>query len=560
MAVETVTEAAEPTDFSEDARSGNALKVYAETARRRGDGLAIEMGGWTISHVELLERARRFAGGLAALGLEPGDRVLVYLPNCPEYLIGSLGALSAGTPASPANPQYKARELGYQLEDSDAAAVLTHVALRERVAETLAETGRDPHVVVATAGTDAGAGDLPDGDLHFDDVDGEPTTVEVESEDVALQPYTSGTTGRPKGVLVTHENLRAQAFAGLSDEVEPHEDRSLTILPLYHITGYTHCSWQPLVRGGAVFLRNPADWDAEELMRTIEEHDITTFIGVAAMYVDLVNHEAFGDYDLSSLVVANEGGAKMPVAVQEQFEDTTGIVVEEGYGLTETTGATHNSANTTFGPRVGMVGQPMRMTDSKVVDEDGNEVPIGEEGEILVRGPQVMKGYHDRPEANEEVFTEDGYFRTGDVGRRDAQNYYEIVDRKKHVIVTAGYNVYPSEVEALLYEHEAVADVAVVGIPDERRNETVHAYVIPAPGVEPSAELGEELKQYCLDNLAEYKHPREVEFVQELPRTASGKVQKFKLSGGEREVEDEVDASGGAGERGGADDTEGGDG
>ncbi|HKJ58549.1 MAG TPA: AMP-binding protein, partial [Halobacteriales archaeon] len=201
MAVETVTEAAEPTDFSEDVRSGNALEVYAETARRRGDALAIEMGGWTISHVGLLDRARRFAGGLADLGLEPGDRVLVYLPNCPEYLIGSLGALGAGTPASPANPQYKARELGYQLEDSDAAAVLTHVALRERVAETLAETGRDPHVIVATSGTGAGAGDLPDGDLHFDDVDGEPTMVEVESEDVALQPYTSGTTGRPKGVL-----------------------------------------------------------------------------------------------------------------------------------------------------------------------------------------------------------------------------------------------------------------------------------------------------------------------------------------------------------------------
>jgi len=547
MAVQTVTEAFEPADFPEDVLSGNALRVYAETARRRGDALAIETNGWTIGHAGLYERARRFAGGLVDLGLSPGDRVLVYLPNCPEYLIGTFGAMAAGTPASPANPQYKARELGYQLEDSDAAAVLTHVALRERVAETLAETGRDPQVIAATSGTDAGPDDLPEGDVHFDAVDGEPTMVEVDGDDVALQPYTSGTTGRPKGVLVTHENVRAQAFAGLYDDVGPDEDRSLTILPLYHITGFTHCSWQPLVRGGSVYLRNPADWDPEELMATIEEHDIAVFVGVAAMYVDLVNHDSFGDYDLSSLVVANEGGAKMPVAVQERFESVTGVGVAEGYGLTETTGATHNTQDTTFGPRAGMVGQPLRMTEAKVVDDDGEEVPIGEEGEILVRGPQVMKGYHDRPEANEAVFTDEGYFHTGDVGRRDAQNYYEIVDRKKHVIVTAGYNVYPSEVEALLYEHDAVADVAVVGVPDERRNETVHAYVIPAPGVEPSPELADELKQFCLDELAEYKHPRMVEFVAELPRTASGKVQKFKLSGGEREVDDgrADDATGG---------------
>ena len=522
--------AIEPEDFGEAARSGNALGVYAETARRRADALAIEMDGWTITHGDLLERAERFAGGLHDLGLDPGDRILVYLPNCPEYLIGNFGALAAGTPASPANPQYKARELGYQLEDTDAAAVLTHVGLRDRVAETLEETGRDPAVITVGASE---ADDLPDGDVPFEDVDGEPTVVDVDGDDVALQPYTSGTTGRPKGVLTTHENVRAQGFAGLRDDVEPDAERSLTVLPLYHITGFTHCTWQPLVRGGSVYLRDPAEWDAEEAMRTIESESISTFVAVAAMYADVVNHEAFGEYDLSSLVVANEGGAKMPVALLERWEETTGVLVSEGYGLTETTGATHDGQDSTFGIRAGTIGQPYRMTEAKVIDDEGEEVPVGEEGEIAVRGPQVMKGYHDRPEANEESFTDDGYFRTGDVGRRDARNYFEIVDRKKHVIVTAGYNVYPSEVEALLYEHEAVADVAVVGVPDERRNETVHAYVVTAPGVEPSPELAEELKQFCLDELAEYKHPREVEFVSELPRTASGKVQKFKLAGGD---------------------------
>jgi long-chain acyl-CoA synthetase len=256
-------------------------------------------------------------------------------------------------------------------------------------------------------------------------------------------------------------------------------------------------------------------------MRTIEEAGITHFVGVTAMYVDMVESESFGEYDLSSLVTANEGGAKMSVAVQRRFEEVAGVRMSEGYGLTETNGATHTQQGSAFGLRHGTIGQPLRHTECRVVDEDGEEVPVGEEGELLVRGPQVMKGYHDMPEATEAAFTEAGFFRTGDVARRDEDNYYEIVDRKKHVIVTAGYNVYPSEVEELLREHEAVAD--------ERRNEVPVAYVVPAPGVEPDDALAESIRQFSLDTIAEYKHPREVTFVEELPRTASGKVQKYKL-------------------------------
>ncbi len=267
-------------------------------------------------------------------------------------------------------------------------------------------------------------------------------------------------------------------------------------------------------------------------MELIEEAGITHFVGVTAMYVDLVNADTFGERDLRSLVQAAEGGAKMSVAVQREFEAVAGVEMAEGYGLTETSGATHSQQGSTYGPRRGTVGQPLRTTDCKLVDDDGEEVAVGEAGELLVRGPQVMRGYHDMPEATAAAFTETGYFRTGDVARRDPENYYEIVDRKKHVIVSAGYNVYPSEVEELLHEHDAVADAAVVGVPHERRNEVPIAYVVPRPGVEPGADVtAEDLKRYCLDAIAAYKHPRRVIFLDDLPRTASGKVQKFKLEG-----------------------------
>jgi long-chain acyl-CoA synthetase len=244
----------------------------------------------------------------------------------------------------------------------------------------------------------------------------------------------------------------------------------------------------------------------------------------------MVNAESSGEHDLTSLVSAGEGGAKMSVAVQHEFEEMAGVEMAEGYGLTETNGATHSQQGSTYGLQHGTIGQPLRTTDCKIIDESGEEVSIGEEGELLVRGPQVMKGYHRMPRATDEAFTEHGYFRTGDIARRDENNYYEIVDRKKHIIVSAGYNVYPSEIEELLSEHEAVAEACVVGLPDERRNEVPKAYVVPRPGVEPGVDVTtEELKQYCLDTIAEYKHPREVTFIDELPRTASGKIQKFKL-------------------------------
>ena len=515
-------------DLADSDRSGNVAKLHDATASFHGDHLAIESYGTELTHAELRDASARFAGGLHDLGLEPDDVMLLYFPNLPQFLIAALGAFKAGVWVSPVNPQYKHREISYQLEDSDAKAIVTHEALRENVTETLERVDDEP--IVITVGERE---NLPEDDLHFDDVGGDPVMVDREDDDVALLVYTSGTTGRPKGVQLTHRNHRAQTLSTLAspnDELEDTEIRSLIWLPLYHITGFTHTAWQPLVRGGSLFLRSAAYWDPEDAMAIIEEEGITHYVGVTAMYVDMVNHESFGEYDLSSLVSASEGGAKMSVAVQREFEETSGVEISEGYGLTETNGATHAQVGSTFGLRHGTIGQPTRMTDSKIVDEDGNQLPIGEEGELYVRGPQVMKGYHDNPEATEAAFTEDGYFKTGDIARRDSDNYYEIVDRKKHVIVSAGYNIYPSEVEEFLHEHEAIAEAAVVGVPDERRNEIPKAYVVLRPDVEAGADVTEEeIKQYCLDNIAQYKHPRSVDFVDELPRTTSGKIQKYKL-------------------------------
>ncbi|WP_222920244.1 AMP-binding protein [Natrinema sp. SYSU A 869] len=521
---------------TEATRDGNVARLHDETARLHGDARAIEYHGRTLTHAELEAESARFAGGLADLGIEPGDVLLQYLPNCPPYLIGALGAFKAGAIVSPVNPQYRKRELTYQLEDTEATAVLTHEALEPHLEEALAEIEWNP--IIISVGTDS-----EDNDIHtFENVRGEERFVERADDDVALLPYTSGTTGKPKGVQLTHRNFRAQTFAVLSQDhaLDDEDVKSLVWLPLYHITGFTHTAWQPLVRGGSVSLRSAANWDGDAAMELIEEEGITHYVGVTAMYVDMINSEEFGEYDLTSLESAGEGGAKLSVAVQKEFEETAGVEMAEGYGLTETNGATHSQSGSTFGLRHGTIGQPTRMTEAKIVDSSGETVVVGEEGELLVRGPQVMKGYHNMPEATERAFTEDSWFYTGDIARRDADNYYEIVDRKKHMINSAGYNIYPSELEELLAEHEAVAEGAVVGIPDERRNEVPKAYVVTAPGVEPEEDVtAEEIREFFLDNVASYKHPREVEFIDELPRTTSGKIQKYKLEDREEDEDRE---------------------
>ncbi len=517
--------------FSGGALSGNVARLYAETARTHPDRLAIVMDDHRMTHDELRSRGERIAGGLHEREIGPGDRLALYVPNCPAFVVALLAGFCAGTPVVPLNPQLSPREVAGRLADSDARALVTHSSLVSDVAAAFERLDSSPLTVVV------------DDDRHpsyttvdldesveierLTDIDAEPLIIDRSDDDIALHPYTSGTTGEPKGVLLSHRNIRAQSLLGFDrTEIPSERERFLSPLPLAHIAGLINRTWQPLVRGGSVYLMDPDRWNPAHALERIESASVTKFGAVATMYVDLVEHDAFDEYDLSSLEEAMQGGAKLPTPVAEAFEDKTGIRPFEAYGLTETGGGTHVGLGSTFGHRVGTIGQPLRATDCKVVSTDGSEVAPDSPGELLVRGPHVMVGYHERPDETENVFTDHGYFRTGDIVRRDADNYYELLDRKTNVIVTSGYNVYPAEVEDVLCEHSSVADAAVVGIADERRNERAVAFVITSGSKAPTEV---ELRNHLDRRLARYKHPHEFEFVETFPRTASGKIKRFEL-------------------------------
>jgi long-chain acyl-CoA synthetase len=497
----------------------NLARLLDETAQRYGERPAIVFEDQEISYAELADATSRFAGGLKKLGIEPDDRIAVYLPNLPQFVIAIWGILKAGAVSTPMNPQLRAREIAYQLHDSGAKLIIGLLPLLEEIEKAIGEIGSN--VKIVTVG-----GESPH--TRFREVlRAEPVFVDRDDEDVALQPYTSGTTGRPKGVLLTHRNLisNVQAVSKLFP-LKPEEDRLLVPIPMFHITGMTVMMLSPLARGSTIYpmLR----WDAEEAFRLIEKHKITDFLAVPTIYIDMLHHPKAQQYDLSSLKLCSSGGAAMPVPVMEAFEKRFGIPIYEGYGLTETSPVTHtNLAAPKRKP--GSIGWPIENTECKIVNDKGEELPPGEVGELLIRGPQIMKGYHKDPEATRQAIEPDGFFHTGDLAYRDEEGYYYIVDRVKDMINVGGLNVYPKEVEQVLYEHPAVAECAVVGVPDERKGETVKAYIVLKPGYQPSEQLKEEIKQHCLQEIAAYKHPRTIEFVGELPKTASGKIQRYRL-------------------------------
>ncbi|MDS0300488.1 long-chain fatty acid--CoA ligase [Halogeometricum sp. S1BR25-6] len=512
----------------------NLVQDVAAAAEANPDRTAVGFRGEEWSYEELWELTSRFAAGLAEHGVEAGDRVAVYLPNLPQFVTAFHGTLHAGGIVVPMNPQYKAREISHLLADSEARVVVALSDLVPFVDAVREETSVER--VVSVGGEAEGA-------IPFEEflADEGTDVVERGDDDVAVQPYTSGTTGRPKGVLLSHHNLAwdARATAKLLPDGVQADDRFLGVLPLFHIYGMTVTMLSTLFEGGSYYPL--PTWDAEATLSRIEAEQLTVMHGVPAMFNDLVNFEDADDYDVSSLRFVNSGGSSLPIEVMNRFETVFGVELYEGYGLTETSPVTH--ANRPGERRPGSIGKPLDGLDARIVDGNFEDVPpvergpVDEEavdlneitGELVVSGPNVMQGYYGLPEANEEAFTEDEgkrWFHTGDIGYRDEDDYYYVVDRAKHMIVTGGYNVYPREVEELLFEHPQVADAAVVGIPDDRRGETVKAYVVPVPDADVTPE---EVKQYCLDNLAEYKHPREVEFIDELPRTTTGKVQKFEL-------------------------------
>ncbi|ELY78416.1 long-chain-fatty-acid--CoA ligase [Natrinema gari] len=512
----------------------NLVREVGETVQANPDSAAIAYQGSERTYEEFWERAGQFAQALEDRGIGEGDRVGVYLPNLPQFVTAFYGTLRAGGIIVPMNPQYKAREISHMLSDSGAKAVVSLADLVPNVLEVQDDTAVEQVISVGAA---------VEGATAFDDflADDTKAIVERADDDVAVQPYTSGTTGTPKGVLLTHHNLAFTTRANAS--VPPGgfqaSDRLIGTLPLFHIYGMSVVMNGAMYSGGTYY--PVPEWDAPTVMDQLEDDEITIMFAVPAMFNDMINQPDAAEYEFEALRFANSGGASLPLEVLDRFEELWDVQLNEGYGLTETSPVTH--ANTNDARRKGSIGQPLEGVEAKIVDEHFEEVPrvaegpIDEEaadlheitGELVIHGPNVMKEYYGLPEANEEAFTEaDGkrWFHTGDIGYWDEDDFFYIVDREKHMIVTGGYNVYPREVEELLFEHEDVADAAVVGIPDDRRGETVKAFIVPTPDADATPE---DIKQYCLTNLAEYKPPREVEFVQELPRTTTGKVQKFEL-------------------------------
>jgi long-chain acyl-CoA synthetase len=513
----------------------NLVTNVASAVEDHGDGVAIGFQGSETSYEEFWGQTGAFATALEERGVGEDDRVALYLPNVPPFLIGFHGTLRAGGVVVPMNPQYKAREIGHLLGDSEAKVVVALADLVPFVDDVRDET--DVEHVVSVGGDAEGA-------TAFEEFlePGDPEIADRDDDDDAVQPYTSGTTGQPKGVQLTHGNLasNSEAAATLPSGGIRSDDKQLGVLPLFHIYGMTVTMNATLFNGGGYYPM--PEWDAQDAVSLVESAELTIMHGVPAMYNDVINQPDAAEFDLSSLRLCGVGGSGIPVEVLRQFEELYEPKVYEGYGLTETSPITHfNSPDE--GRRVGSIGRTVPGVDSKVVTEGFESVPPVEEGpvdedeadlhditgEIVIAGPNVMKGYYGLPEANEEAFTEaDGrrWFHTGDVGYHDEDGFFYVVDREKHMINTAGYNVYPREVEELLFEHPDVADAAVAGIPDDRRGETVKAFIVRTPDGDVTAE---EITEYCLTNLAEYKHPREVEFVKQLPRTTTGKVQKFKL-------------------------------
>jgi long-chain acyl-CoA synthetase len=494
----------------------NIAHKLDKAAEQNAGKIAIHFEDHSMTYAELQDATARFAGGLRDMGIVPGDRIAVYMPNLPQFVVAIWGAFKAGVVPTPMNPQLRRREIAHQLKDSGAKAIF---ALVHNIAEVEGAVEDVGDVKIIGVG---GPSDHP----RFREMLGQPHFVECDDNDAALQPYTSGTTGNPKGVVLTHKNLSSNVDVILDLlKIPADAHRMLVPLPMFHITGMTVMMLTPLSQGATIYpmLR----WDAEETMSLIQEHQINSMVGVPTLFIDMMNNPKCDDYDLSSLKVCSSGGAKLPEPILAAFENKFGVTMFEGYGLTETSPVTHSNLAAPA-PKPGSIGAAVEGCETRIVDEDGKDVAIGEVGELLIRGPMVMQGYFNNPEAT-AASIQDGWFHTGDLARTDDAGYFYIVDRKKDMVLTGGYNVYPKEVENILFEHPAVADCAVLGVPDERKGETVKACIVLKPGNEAGDELSENIRQHCLNELAAYKHPRQIEFVDALPRTGSGKVQKFKL-------------------------------
>jgi len=520
-------------------------------ARDHPDAPALIFMNRRMSYRELLAEVDRFAAGLASLGVEPGARVAIQLPNLPQTVIAFYGTLAAGATAVMTNPLYVEREIEHQWHDAGCSVAVTAdflfaqriAAIRDRlpvehyVIASIPDYLRFPLDVMArlklrwskpprVASVPEGPGVHRMGTLLARTA-APPPAVSIGMEDVAVLQYTGGTTGVPKAAMLTHRNLSCNAQQTAAWFVNARSPREVMLgcLPFFHVFGLTVSMNFPILAGAAIVLI-PDPRDIPGMMRAIVKERVTLFPGVPAMFNAIVHSPDADRLDLSSVTGCFSGSAPLPPDVLQRFEALTGSTIIEGYGLTETSPVTH--ANPLGGTRkIGSIGVPFPDTDMRIVSvEDGTTaMPVGEPGELLIKGPQVMPGYWNRPEETAKVL-DDGWLRTGDVATVDEEGYVRIVGRKKDLIIAGGYNIYPDEVDAVLMSHPAVREAATIGVPDERRGETVKSFVVLREGAQATAA---DLEAHCRKELAPYKVPRSLEFLDELPKSSALKILRREL-------------------------------
>jgi len=492
----------------------NLAASLARNAADNPDRVAIHLGDQTTSYGELDDQSARVAGLLADRGIAPGTPIGIMLPNVPEFASVYYGILRTGAVVVPMNPLLKAREIAYYLGDSGAPVIFAWHITAPEVEIGAKEAGAEAILVDPATFPDILATASP-----------APQVVDRAAYDTAVVLYTSGTTGHPKGAELTHANLINNVEVSAADlfQLGP-DDLIFGGLPLFHAFGQT-CTLNAAIMTGASLTVLPR-FDAAKALGILADQRVTIFAGVPTMFSALLHVPDRSGYDVSALRLCISGGAAMPVEVLRQFEDAFDCIVLEGYGLSETSPvASFNHPGRERKP--GSIGTPIRGVEMRVVDASGAEVPQGEVGEIAIRGHNIMKGYLNRPEATAEAVSDDGWFRTGDIGRVDEDGYYYIVDRKKDLIIRGGYNIYPREIEEVLYEHPEVAEAAVVGIPHPELGEEVGAAVALKPG---ATVTPDELRSYVKSQVAAYKYPRRVWIVDALPKGPTGKILKKEIT------------------------------
>lgn len=510
---------------------------------------AIHFMGKEMTFKTLYKKTLQFAAYLQHLGVKKGDRVAVMLPNIPQTVISFYAILQAGAIAVPVNPLYQEREIEFIMKDSGAKVIITLDMLYNRVERVMKQTDLE-HIIVTSIKdylpfpkniiypfiqakeqgkpptiTSSNSTHLFTQTLKSKESVLKEVPINFE-EDIAILQYTGGTTGFPKGVILTHQNLVANTSMCRQwlYKMEKGKEKMLAVMPLFHVYGLMTVLVLSVMEVYKMIL--VPKFDASGLLKTIHKQKPTVFPGAPTIYIGLMNHPDISQYDLSSIKGAISGSAPLPVEVIEKFEEKTGGKIVEGYGLTETSPVTH--VNFLWDNEIvkGSIGVPWPGTDAAIFSlESGEILPVGEVGELAIKGPQVMKGYWNNDEETNKVL-KDGWLLTGDIAYMDEKGYFYIVDRKKDIIIAGGFNIYPREIEEVLYEHPAVMEASVVGVKDLYRGETVKAFIVLREGMTVTEE---ELNQFMRRKLASFKVPRIYEFREELPKTAVGKVLRRQL-------------------------------